>query len=70
MPVKRVDVVIVGGSFSGLSTTLLLGNSLRNVIVVDDNQSRSLKSAHAFKFLGNEQTKPLNFLKRARKEVQ
>ncbi len=70
MPIERVDVAIVGGSFSGLSAALLLGNSLRNVIVIDDNQPRNLKSAHAFNLLGNEQTKPLTFLKRARKEVQ
>ncbi|ATN74159.1 NAD(P)/FAD-dependent oxidoreductase [Coxiella burnetii] len=70
MPIERVDVAIVGGSFSGLSAALLLGNSLRNVIVIDDNQPRNLKSAHAFNLLGNEQTKPLTFLKRAHKEVQ
>ena len=46
------DVLIVGGSISGLSAALSLGRSLRRVLVVDAGQPCNLPSPHAQNLLG------------------
>ena len=45
-----LDVVIVGGSSAGLSAALVLGRSLRNVVVIDDQKpcNRSSRASHGF----------------------
>ena len=44
------DVVIVGGSSAGLSAALVLGRSLRNVVVIDDQKpcNRFSRASHGF----------------------
>lgn len=45
-----VDVVIVGGSSAGLSAALVLGRSLRDVVVIDDQKpcNRFSRASHGF----------------------
>ncbi len=33
-----LDVVIIGGSSAGLSAALILGRSLRDVVIIDDHK--------------------------------
>ena len=45
-----LDVVIVGGSSAGLSAALVLGRSLREVVVIDDLKpcNRFSHASHGF----------------------
>ena len=45
-----LDVVIVGGSSAGLSAALILGRSLRDVVVIDDQKpcNRFSRASHGF----------------------
>ena len=45
-----LDVVIIGGSSAGLSAALVLGRSLRETVVIDDQQpcNRFSHASHGF----------------------
>lgn len=45
-----LDVVVIGGSSAGLSAALILGRSLRNVVVIDDQKpcNRFSRASHGF----------------------
>jgi thioredoxin reductase len=50
MEYNMLDVVIIGGSSAGLSAALILGRSLRNVVVIDDKKpcNRFSYASHGF----------------------
>ncbi len=49
---KLVDVVVIGGSYAGLSAALQLGRARRTVVVVDAGAPRNRFAATAHGFLG------------------
>ncbi len=52
MTVKReYDVIIIGGSYAGLSAALVLGRSLRHVLVINAGQPANRQTPHAHGFL-------------------
>ncbi|MBI5957933.1 MAG: NAD(P)/FAD-dependent oxidoreductase [Chloroflexi bacterium] len=64
-----VDVVIVGGSSAGLSAALILGRSLREVVVIDDQQPCNRFSNASHGFLTRDGTHPLELLGIARDQL-
>jgi thioredoxin reductase len=36
--IKRYDVIIIGGSYSGLAAGLALGRALRQVLIIDNGK--------------------------------
>lgn len=48
---KSFDVVIVGGSYAGLSAAMALGRSLRKVLVVDGGKPCNATTPHSHNFL-------------------
>lgn len=48
---SQFDVIIVGGSFAGLSAAMLLGRSLRNVLVIDGGKPCNWQAPHSHGFL-------------------
>ncbi|MCL1126567.1 NAD(P)/FAD-dependent oxidoreductase [Shewanella surugensis] len=66
---NQYDVVIVGGSFSGLSLGLFLGNAMRKVLIIDANCPRNEYSQVMFNLIGRNQTEPTQLLHDARKEL-
>jgi hypothetical protein len=42
---KKFDVVIIGGSYAGLSSAMALGRALRNVLIIDSGFSLLLVKA-------------------------
>ncbi len=46
------DVIIVGGSYAGLSAAMALGRSLRNVLIIDSGQpcNKQTPVSHNFIF--------------------
>ncbi len=63
------DVIIVGGSFAGLSAALQLGRARRRVLVVNSGLPRNRFSAQAHGVLGHDGKPPNEFLAEARRQV-
>ena len=63
------DVIIVGGSFAGLSAAYMLGRARRSVLVLDTGKPRNRFAAHMHGVLGRDGTSPLALLDDGRREL-
>ncbi len=63
------DVVIVGGSFAGLSAAMQLARARRRVLLVDAGRPRNRYAAHAHGFLGQDGVPPHEIVARAREQL-
>ena len=48
---KDFDVIIIGGSYAGLSAAMTLGRALRTVLIVDSGKSFTTGNIHAHNFI-------------------
>lgn len=64
-----LDVLIIGGSFAGLSAALQLGRARRSVRVLDTGLPRNRFAAEAHSVLALDGMPPLEILKRARSQM-
>lgn len=67
---ELVDVAVIGGAAAGLNAALMLGRSLRSVVVLDAGTPRNAPAAGVHGLLGREGTPPLELLARGREEVR
>lgn len=65
-----LDVVIVGGSSAGLSAALILGRSLRNVVVIDDQKPCNRFSHASHGFLTRDGILPSELLQIAHEQLE
>ena len=63
------DVIIIGGSYSGLSAALALGRSLRNVIIIDSEKPCNIQTPHSHNFLTQDGNTPKNISETAKEQV-
>ncbi|RYE58423.1 MAG: NAD(P)/FAD-dependent oxidoreductase [Hyphomicrobiales bacterium] len=63
------DVIIIGGSFAGLTAAMQLGRARRKVTVLDTGLNRNRYAAHAHNIFGHDGTAPGDLLSAARKQV-
>ncbi|WP_375452300.1 NAD(P)/FAD-dependent oxidoreductase [uncultured Devosia sp.] len=63
------DVIIVGGSFAGLSAALQLGRARRRVTVLDTGLPRNRYAAHAHGLLGHDGKPPTQILAEGRAQL-
>ncbi|MBD1362483.1 NAD(P)/FAD-dependent oxidoreductase [Mucilaginibacter sp. ZT4R22] len=63
------DVIIIGGSYAGLSAAMALGRALRNVLVIDAGQPCNRQTPHAHNFITNDGETPATISAKARKQV-
>lgn len=63
------EVIIVGGSYAGLSAAMALGRSLRQVLIIDNGQPCNAQSPHAHNFLAHDGESPQNIVAKAKKQV-
>lgn len=63
------DVVIVGGSYAGLSAALQLARARKDVLVVDAGRRRNRFTAHAHGFLGHDGWEPGAIAVKAREQL-
>jgi thioredoxin reductase len=66
---KDYDVIIVGGSYAGLSAAMALGRSLRNVLIIDSGSPCNRQTPHSHNFLTHDGEKPLVIAERAKSQV-
>jgi thioredoxin reductase len=63
------DVIIIGGSYSGLSAAMSLGRALRNVLVIDSGKPCNRQTPHSHNFLTRDGQTPAELSALAKKEV-
>ncbi|ELR73040.1 Thioredoxin reductase [Fulvivirga imtechensis AK7] len=63
------DVVIIGGSFAGLSAAMTLGRSLRDVLIIDSGKPCNRQTPASHNVITMDGEKPAALLNRAREQV-
>ncbi len=67
--IKHFDVIIVGGSYSGLAAAMALGRALRNVLVIDSEQPCNWQTPHSHNFLTQDGKTPQEIAKTGKQQV-
>ncbi|MBO9672815.1 MAG: NAD(P)/FAD-dependent oxidoreductase [Sphingobacteriaceae bacterium] len=63
------DVIIIGGSYAGLSAALTLGRSTRNVLIIDAGKPCNRQTPHSHNFLTHDGDRPVDIAKAAKAEA-
>ena len=63
------DVIIVGGSVAGLSAALILGRSLRDVLVIDSGEPCNRQTPHSHSFMTRDGVPPAQLAALAREQA-
>jgi thioredoxin reductase len=66
---QKYDVIIVGGSYAGLSAAMSLGRSLRKVLVIDSGTPCNKNTPHSHNFLTNDGSTPCDITERALDQI-
>lgn len=69
LPATQYDLIVVGGSFAGLSAAIQAGRARRNVLVIDAGQPRNRFAEHSHGFLGQDGRAPGAILDDARRQL-
>ena len=63
------DVIIIGGSFAGLSAAMALGRSLRKVLIIDSSKPCNIQTPHAHNFITHDGETPASIAASALNQV-
>lgn len=66
---KNFDVIIIGGSYAGLSSAMALGRALRNVLILDSGLPCNRQTPHSHNFITQDGTKPSEIAEKAKAQV-
>ncbi len=66
---KNFDVIIVGGSYSGLAAAMSLGRALRHVLVIDSGNPCNKQTPHSHNFITQDGNTPKQIWTTAREQV-
>ncbi|MEO1023128.1 MAG: NAD(P)/FAD-dependent oxidoreductase [Bacteroidota bacterium] len=66
---EQYEVLIVGGSYAGLSAAMTLGRSLRKVLVLDSGHPCNRQTPHAHNFITQDGVKPAEIARKAKSQV-
>ena len=66
---EKLDVIIVGGSYAGLSAAMALGRALRKVLIIDGGKPANRFTPHSHNFITHDGRKPGEIAEMARKQV-
>lgn len=70
MPGKKAfDVIIIGGSYAGLSAAMALGRSLRSVLIIDSGLPCNRQTPHSHNFITQDGEKPAMITAKAKEQV-
>lgn len=67
---KNFDVIVIGGSYAGLSAAMALGRSLRNVLIIDSGKPCNRQTPHSHNFITHDGNTPKQISSLARKDVE
>lgn len=63
------DIIIIGGSYSGLAAAMALGRALKTVLIIDDNKPCNRQTPHSHNFLTNDGKTPAAIAALAKQQV-
>ncbi|UIR54922.1 NAD(P)/FAD-dependent oxidoreductase [Sphingobacterium sp. SRCM116780] len=66
---QTFDVIIIGGSYAGLSAAMALGRSLRKVLLIDSGLPCNRQAPHAHNFITQDGEMPKNIANKAKTQV-
>lgn len=66
---KNYDVIIIGGSYAGLSAGMSLGRSLRNTLIIDSGEPCNRQTPYSHNFITHDGKTPKEISDLARKQV-
>ena len=69
MKQKNFEVIIIGGSYSGLSAAMSLGRSLRQVLVIDSGMPCNKQTPHSHNFITQDGEAPADISAKAKLQV-
>lgn len=64
------DVIIIGGSYAGLSAAMALGRALRNVLIIDSGKPCNIQTPHTHNFITQDGQTPTHITTLAKKQVE
>lgn len=67
---NNFDVIIIGGSYAGLSAALALGRSLRKVLIIDSGKPCNIQTPHSQNFLTQDGKAPSEIARLAIADVE
>lgn len=63
------DVIIIGGSYAGLSAAMSLGRAMRDVLLIDGGNPCNIQTPYSHNFLTQDGSSPSTILEKAKKQV-
>jgi thioredoxin reductase len=66
---KYFDVIIIGGSYSGLSAGMALGRAMRKVLVIDSGKPCNIQTPYSHNFLTQDGKTPREISTTAREQL-
>lgn len=66
---SNFEVIIIGGSYAGLSAAMALGRSLRKVLLIDGGKPCNIQTPHSHNFITQDGEKPDAIAKKAKAQV-
>jgi len=66
---ENKEVIIIGGSYAGLSAAMALGRSLRNVLIIDSGKPCNRQTPHSHNFITQDGKTPKEISDLAKKQV-
>lgn len=67
---KDFEVIIIGGSYAGLSAAMALGRSLRKVLIIDGEQPCNKQTPHSHNFITQDGKTPKEISTLAKQQVE
>lgn len=67
---KQFDVIIIGGSYSGLAAGMALGRALKKVLIIDSGRPCNAQTPHSHNFLTQDGTTPKGFSTIGKQQVE
>jgi len=67
--IKKFDVIIIGGSYAGLSAAMALGRSLKTVLIIDSGLPCNRQTPHSHNFITQDGEKPAVIAAKAKEQV-
>ncbi|MGL6126319.1 NAD(P)/FAD-dependent oxidoreductase [Chryseobacterium artocarpi] len=67
---KKNDVIIIGGSYAGLSAGMALGRSLRNTLIIDNGKPCNRQTPHSHNFVTHDGKTPKEISELAKNDVE
>lgn len=67
---NNLDVIIIGGSYSGLASAMALGRALKKVLIIDDGKPCNRQTPHSHNFITHDGESPAAIAAAAKLQVE